>query len=143
MLLYNLGYHVLNMKCSLKSLKKKKEQKCQTESMQKSCFAYKKFATGQYFIDIGITHLLFLQLSHFETPREPQLTVTAAAGKNIQISLSKRIENPEDTASSDLILTWEQFFMSLAKLSAKKQGHHEKNPHWTVSNHYFKICTYH
>ena len=86
--------------------------------------------------------MLILQFSRFETPREPRVTVTAASGKDIQISLSKRINEKaiiEDITSSepekDLILTWEQFFMSIAMLSAKKQGHHERHPECTVSNH--------
>ena len=84
--------------------------------------------------------MLFLQL-RFETPREPQVTVTAGAGNDIQISLSKRLyeKDIKDITSSepekDLILTWEQFFMSIAMLSAKKLGSHEKYPEWTVSNH--------
>ena len=82
---------------------------------------------------------VILQFSHFETPREPQVTVEQIANEEISISLSKRIEKARDTASSepekDLILTWEQFFMSIAMLSAKKQGSHERHPEFTVSNH--------
>ena len=85
--------------------------------------------------------MLFLQLSHFKTPVEPQVTVTAASGNDNQISLSERIKKAEgrdvtySEPEDELILTWEQFFMSLAMLSAKKQGSHERYPKWTVSNH--------
>ena len=85
---------------------------------------------------------VILQLSHFKTPVEPQVTVTAASGNDIQISLSERIKKAAgrdvttyNEPEKDLILTWEQFFMSLAMLSAKKQGSHERYPKWTVSNH--------
>ena len=85
--------------------------------------------------------MLFLQLSHFEAPAEPQVTVTAASGDDIQISLSERIKNAKgrdvtySKPEKELVLTWEQFFMSLAMLSAKKQGNHERRPECTVSNH--------
>ena len=85
--------------------------------------------------------MLFLQLSHFETPVEPQVTVTAASGDDIQISLSERIKNAKGRVvtysepEKELIITGEQLFMSLAMLSAKKQGSHEKRPECTVSNH--------
>ena len=77
------------------------------------------------FCYIGIIKLLsFIQFSKFNTLRYPQVTVTATAGNDIQISLQTRIEKGRHVVSSepekDLFLTWEQFFMSLAMLSAKK-----------------------
>ena len=103
-------------------------------------FRLGKVSYRSTFCYIGIIKLLsFIQFSKFKTPRYPQVTVTATAGNDIQISLQTRIEKGRHVVSSgpekDLFLTWEQFFMSLAMLSAKKQGSHERRPELTVSNH--------
>ena len=39
--------------------------------------------------------------------------------------MKQKQENPD-------YITWEQFFMAVAKLSAMKQGRHEKRPEFTV-----------
>ena len=56
-------------------------------------------------------------------------------GKTRMISLLERINRPELSGpEKNRTITQKQFFMSLAKLSATKQGRHERHPEHTVSS---------
>ena len=74
--------------------------------------------------------------SKFKITKEPHVKVKMD-GKTKKISLIERINEPKDKEFSgpekNLIITQTQFFMSLAKLSATKQGRHERRPEHTVS----------
>ena len=84
-----------------------------------------------------------MTFSKFNATKEPEVTVVR---KNSQvteektISLSRRIKKAKDISrkkfsgpEEDLVITWDEFFMSLALLSRKKQGRYERHPENTVS----------
>ena len=97
---------------------------------------------------------LILYISPFSIKKEPQVTVGDSSKK---ISLSERIKHvkkksikpdkglemksdkPEITSGEpekDLVITWDQFFMSLALLSAKKNGEYDRQPQYKVNTRY-------
>ena len=100
-------------------------------------------------IDVIIIYLI-LYIRHFSTKKEPQVTVGDSSKK---ISLSIRIKKTEKKSGKpemnsdetevkskvmsgepekDLVITWGQFYMSLALLSAKKKGKYDKQPQYKV-----------
>ena len=73
--------------------------------------------------------------SKFKITKEPHVRVKVD-GKTKTISLLERINKPELSGEPEKnrTISQEQFFMSLAKVSAKKQGRHERHPEHTVSS---------
>ena len=75
-----------------------------------------------------------LIFSEFKITKEPHVKVKVD-GKTKKISLIERINEPKgkEFSGPEKNLTQTQFFMSLAMLSATKQGRHERHPEHTVS----------
>ena len=74
-----------------------------------------------------------MKFSKFEITKEPHVRVKVD-GKTKMISLLEIIKKRElSEPEKNHTITQKQFFMSLAKLSAKKQGRHERHPEYTVS----------
>ena len=87
-----------------------------------------------------------MTFSKFNTTKEPEVTVirkNSQVTEEEKISLSKRIEKAKYISNTpgmefngpeeELVITWDEFFMSLALLSRKKQGRYERRPERTVS----------
>ena len=87
-----------------------------------------------------------MTFSKLNTTKELEVTVVRKKSQVTEektISLSKRIKKaklisntPEMEFSGpeeELVITWDEFFMSLALLSRKKQGRYERHSNRTVS----------
>ena len=108
-------------------------------------------------INVTIVYLI-LYISYFITKKEPQVIIIDSSKK---ISLSERIKKVKNMSSKqdkksgepemksdepevkfkvmsgepekDLVITWGQFYMSLALLSAKKKGKYDRQPQHKVN----------
>lgn len=105
---------------------------------------------------------LILHISYFSTKKEPQVTIVDTSKKislserikKVKKMSIKNIKKPEEESDEpemksdepeveskvtsgepekDLVITWGQFYMSLALLSAKKNGKYDRQPQYKVS----------